>query len=47
MHKVLLSVMNYVYKAFNPTILNLTIVLKKAKFKIVGLKAGTISITLW
>jgi len=37
MHKFLFSVKIYVYKACNPTILNLSIV--KEKFRIVGLQA--------
>jgi len=34
MHKPLFLIVNYVYKACNPTILNLSIVKKKIKIKI-------------
>jgi hypothetical protein len=39
MYKFLFPVKNYVYKARNPTLLNISIILKKDKFRIVGLQA--------
>jgi len=39
MHKILFLNMEYVCKACNPTILNLSIVKKKDKFRTVGLQA--------
>ena len=42
MYKILFLGMNYVYKACNPTVLNLSINKIKDKFRIVGLQAQTI-----
>jgi len=44
MYTILFLGMNYVYKACNPTILNLSIDKKKDKFRIVGLQAQIIYI---